>query len=245
MAGELAGIVEWVAGGVAPPAGQRFGLVEAAKPVWAAALAQSRNRPVLIVAPSPARAAALHDELVMLLTPGQLGRILERERLPYELVLDDPATGLERSRAHRLLAGEGAAVVVASWAALAEHAAPPSGAQDLALSAGARHDLPQVLAQLEAAGYELSAYADRPGTGARRGGIVDVFPAGQEHPVRVEFFGNEIESIRLLDASSQRSTGRVPGVTVPALATSRTQAQSAARDDRQASPRPACRVPFL
>ena len=44
-----------------------------------------------------------------------------------------------------------------------------------------------------------------PGTISRRGGIVDIFPPTSELPVRFEFFGNTIESIRLFDASTQRS----------------------------------------
>ena len=46
---------------------------------------------------------------------------------------------------------------------------------------------------------------------AVRGGIVDVFPAGEPHPVRLDFFGDELESLRLFDPNTQRSTGAVDG----------------------------------
>ena len=48
-----------------------------------------------------------------------------------------------------------------------------------------------------------------PGEYALRGGIVDIFPAGEPDPVRLDLFGEEVESIRRFDATTQRSTDRV------------------------------------
>ncbi len=54
-------------------------------------------------------------------------------------------------------------------------------------------------------GYENVKFVERPGEFAARGGIVDVFPYSSEYPVRIEFFGDEIDSIREFDPDSQRS----------------------------------------
>ncbi|WP_156921518.1 transcription-repair coupling factor [Desulfovibrio inopinatus] len=54
-------------------------------------------------------------------------------------------------------------------------------------------------------GYQRRAYVNDPGEIAVRGDILDVFPPGYKHPVRLEFFGEEVEALRLFDQSSQRS----------------------------------------
>ncbi|MCK4275898.1 MAG: transcription-repair coupling factor [Phycisphaerae bacterium] len=61
------------------------------------------------------------------------------------------------------------------------------------------------------AGFEHVEQVDQQGQFARRGGIVDVLPPGVTRAVRVEFFGDEIESIRRFDLDTQRSTGDVDG----------------------------------
>jgi transcription-repair coupling factor (superfamily II helicase) len=67
---------------------------------------------------------------------------------------------------------------------------------------------PQILvSNLVGAGYEVQFQVSRVGEIARRGGIVDVFGAGTDKPVRIEFFGDEVESIRVFSVSTQRSTG--------------------------------------
>ncbi|HMO55150.1 MAG TPA: CarD family transcriptional regulator, partial [Tepidiformaceae bacterium] len=90
----------------------------------------------------------------------------------------------------------------------------------------ARTDL---MARLEAAGYAIEPLADAPGTASRRGGIVDIFPADREQPYRIEFFGDQVESIRVLDLATQRSAGRVDTMEVPPGSTSSHAARDAAR----------------
>ena len=54
-------------------------------------------------------------------------------------------------------------------------------------------------------GYEVVSFVDSPGEIAYRGGILDVFPYTGNYPVRLEFFGDEVDSIREFDPSTQRS----------------------------------------
>ncbi|MFN0096582.1 MAG: transcription-repair coupling factor [Dehalococcoidia bacterium] len=229
MAGEVTGIVDAVLDGVrAQPWAGHFGALESAKPLLAAAIARAHGGPVLYLAPTPARAGAVYDELLLFAGAGIVGRLPERERLPYELTRDDAGIALERGRALRLLAGSGPSVVVASWAAIAEHAAPVLGNGDITITVGVAIELAQLLSGLEGAGYEPAAYAEQPGAFARRGGIIDIFPVGQDAPVRLELFGSEVESIRVIDLATQRSTGRLDTLVVPAVATSREQSRQAA-----------------
>ena len=71
------------------------------------------------------------------------------------------------------------------------------------------------------AGFEHVDQVDQQGEFARRGGILDVFPAGVGQAVRVEFFGDRIDSIRLFDLDTQRSTEQVESYDLTAVATGR------------------------
>jgi transcription-repair coupling factor (superfamily II helicase) len=72
-----------------------------------------------------------------------------------------------------------------------------------------------LLENLQSAAYKYEDVVEIPGTFSKRGGIVDIYPCGHDRPARIEFFGNEIESIRLYDARSQRSMEKVPAISIP------------------------------
>lgn len=73
------------------------------------------------------------------------------------------------------------------------------------LKIGQNYDLEKLLLQIVRLGYEYHEIVSSMGQFSRRGGIVDMWLVGEDHPVRIEFFGDEIESIRLFDERSQRS----------------------------------------
>src|SRR5205823_14184392 len=68
---------------------------------------------------------------------------------------------------------------------------------------------------LVGSGYKRVDAVEYPGEFSRRGGICDVFPPDSADPVRLEFFGDELESIRTFAVASQRSLERKPAVTLP------------------------------
>ncbi|MEQ8651942.1 MAG: transcription-repair coupling factor [Kiloniellales bacterium] len=72
---------------------------------------------------------------------------------------------------------------------------------------------PEALQQaLSDQGYERVETASEPGEYALRGGLVDVFPAGRSAPLRLDFFGDTVESVRVYDPLTQRSTGKAKGL---------------------------------
>ncbi|MFN8482691.1 MAG: transcription-repair coupling factor [Anaerolineae bacterium] len=73
------------------------------------------------------------------------------------------------------------------------------------LRQGRQMDLPRLLERLSAIGYEMVAVVEGPGTISHRGGIVDIYPTTSASPLRIEFFGDEIESLRRFDPATQRS----------------------------------------
>ena len=233
MTAELAGLREPFVAAIAeldPGRLNHIGLPDNARPPVIAALAQRHEGPTLVLVSSPARAQALTEELGLFVAGMPLARLSERERLPYELSRDDPSIAVERAHALALLRGDTRAIVVASWAAASEHCAGPEVAMaGLDVRAGATQEPGALVRELEERGYESTHLADRPGTLASRGGLVDVFPAGGIQPVRIEFFGNDVESIRVVDLGSQRSVLRLETVHFPPAATGTRTAREAAR----------------
>lgn len=234
LAGELVGLTAALAGVLEPhtrsgEATLRLGVPETAKGPVAAAIATGHQGPTLLLVPTPARSQAIHEELAMFLENLPLSRLPEREALPYEFVRADPSISVERARALAALRGDSPALVVASWAALSEHCAGPE-VQEAGLTLVRGQSIPpgDILSALEHAGYAVTDLADQPGTVSRRGGLVDIFPAGAERPYRFEFFGDEIESIREVDLGTQRSIARVESVILPAAATGTRNARTAA-----------------
>jgi transcription-repair coupling factor (superfamily II helicase) len=82
------------------------------------------------------------------------------------------------------------------------------------LAPGERIDLDRLTALLQANGYGRTETVRDPGEFAVRGGLVDLFPAGEEQALRLDFFGDEIESVRRFDPGTQRSIDRIEGFTL-------------------------------
>jgi transcription-repair coupling factor (superfamily II helicase) len=79
------------------------------------------------------------------------------------------------------------------------------------LAPGERIDMAKLSALLSANGYHRTDTVQDAGEYAVRGGIVDLFPAGESEGLRLDFFGDEIESVRRFDPATQRTTGNAPG----------------------------------
>src|SRR4029453_10422123 len=98
---------------------------------------------------------------------------------------------------------------------------PPDGfkRRTFTLTVGESSDREILIELLEAAGYERGGAGMGGGQGGLRGGIVDIFSPTPDRPVRAEFFGDEVESLRLFDPTTQRSTGTLTELTVLPLGT--------------------------
>src|SRR6185369_11191419 len=107
-------------------------------------------------------------------------------------------------------------VLVASIQALFQHTLAPAELPDEPVQLKVRQRIGQerVLRELIDLGYEALPEVAGRGEFARRGGIVDVFPAGQPLPVRIEWFGDEIESLRAFDPANQRGLRQIDETTL-------------------------------
>lgn len=120
----------------------------------------------------------------------------------------------ERIGALQALVGPEPGIILASPGAALERTLPKDLLEEvlLELHAGQQYEMGDLVRRLDRLGYEPSEPVRIPGQYSVRGGILDVYVGGHELPFRLEFFGDEIESIRTFDPTSQRSTGRIPAV---------------------------------
>ncbi len=97
--------------------------------------------------------------------------------------------------------------IVTTFDALMNEAADPTGFQKsvVRIRPGDSLDLTEMTKTLVSLGYERDFEANVPGLFAVRGGILDVFPLSEDEPFRIELWGDEVDSVRLFDAESQRS----------------------------------------
>ncbi|MGO9180720.1 MAG: transcription-repair coupling factor [Candidatus Limnocylindrales bacterium] len=195
------------------------GMPHGAKTFLAAALADATGERLAWVARDAEIADRVAEELAAWLGDSSAIVVLEpRTALAYErgeLVRDETAARVAAIAAWRAGAADGhalARILVTSPQALLQRTLPPDAfpAAPLVLRAGARLAQERLLRELIDLGYDAVTEVGGRGEFARRGGIVDLFPPGQSLPVRAEFFGDEIESLRSFDPADQRSTGAVP-----------------------------------
>lgn len=127
---------------------------------------------------------------------------------PYDRQqLKDTGLLVQRSEALQEISDHSRAIVVTSVEAIGEQIAPPSALNEVSiiLKKGDEIDLDTFKEELTDQGYDPVRFVDEPGEFAVRGGILDVFPYSGQYPLRFEFFGDELDTIREFDADSQRS----------------------------------------
>ena len=174
------------------------------------------GRPVLAVTATGRDAEDLVDALRCVLPADEVVGYPSWETLPHERLSpradtvgrrlavlrrlahpssDDPATGPVR-------------VVVASIRAVLQPQVPSLGdLEPVAARVGDVVDLEDLVERLVAVGYSRVELVEKRGEFAVRGGILDVFPPTEEHPVRVEFWGDDVEEVRYFTVADQRSLG--------------------------------------
>jgi transcription-repair coupling factor (superfamily II helicase) len=173
-----------------------------------------RERIWIVTAPTPDSAEQAACDLEALLGEGAVFLYPQRESLPYEQGEPHLEIGGARVEALEALLSGRTALIVTTARAIQELAPAVEGLEDLRLELrkGQQVRLPELAARLEGMGFERVATVEEVGQFALRGGIVDVFGFGSPEPARIEFWGDEVESIRLFDILSQLSVRTVDEV---------------------------------
>ena len=220
--GAFGDLANALAGGA--PRAEAHGVWGSARALTVAGLAHAARRPALVVVAGQLQVHATALDLAFFLSS------LARDGAGRVLELPPPQPAGWRGRHHeqdaeravvcqRLAAGE-PVIVVATPAALSAPLPPPADFRAAAFRIGLGDTLPrEALAErLAAAGYERVESVVEVGQWSARGGIVDVFSPALPRPIRAEFVGDEVESLRPFDPTTQRSVDEVDEFEVLPLA---------------------------
>jgi transcription-repair coupling factor (superfamily II helicase) len=193
-------------------------LIAPARTAVIAGLAQHQRQTLLYVLPSADAALRAADDLRLWLGPQAVALYPASDALPYEHMSPGPVVLRQRLQVLQTLAGPpaGPCVVVAPVKALLQPTLTPAefSAATLTLRRSAEFSQDGLLRRMIELGYRPTPSVDEPGTFNRRGGIVDVWPMADEQPYRIEFFGDEIDSLRSFDPASQRSDQRLDAIII-------------------------------
>jgi transcription-repair coupling factor (superfamily II helicase) len=214
---------------------QALGVIQPARPFLVAALYRQLGRPIILLTARAERVGFWTEQLGIWAGNGGILPFPEPDPLPYERVPWTRETVTDRLTALAALlrwekdkdsATPTPPLVVASARALM-HKTLPVREFRMGLrqyQRGQEVDLQRMVSSWVAHGYRPETVVEEPGTFSRRGGLIDVFPpnslnlddggAGLSLPVRIELFGDEIDSLRVFDPTTQRSMQLIDGFTL-------------------------------
>ncbi len=185
-----------------------LGVIGAARPLLLAALADDLNVPIIILTSSVKRAYNIAEQLPVW-TDRRVYNFTEPTSQFYERVpwVESAIQGRLETLAALLAEDSEPMLVVASARALMQRTIPANQFRHriIGLERDQRHTIDHLVRAWVNLGYEPAPIVVEPGTFSRRGGVLDIWPLGLPQPVRVDFFDDEIESLRYFDPSTQRS----------------------------------------
>ena len=170
--------------------------------------ARSQNSPLVVVTASSRRAADLKDELETYLGAGAILELPPWETLPHEKL--SPKNDTVAARIKVLNSLETARILVTSVRALIQPIAPLE-IPLISLEIDSEIAMEKLIAHLVLLGYVRTDLVERRGDFAVRGGILDLFLPDQDHPIRIDFFGDEIEELAWFTVADQRTYEPVTG----------------------------------
>ncbi|WP_064602911.1 transcription-repair coupling factor [Photobacterium sp. J15] len=178
-----------------------------------AELSQSHQGPVLAVVPDTQTALRLQPEITQF-TDVEVNVFPDWETLPYDSFSPHQDIISERlSRLYRLPTQKDGIILV-PISTLLQRLTPREFIHQHALivSNGDRLSLDKLRLQLEASGYRHVDQVMEHGEYASRGSLLDLFPMGSDQPYRIDFFDDEVDSIRQFEPETQRSTGEIDNI---------------------------------
>ncbi|SIS62154.1 transcription-repair coupling factor [Salimicrobium flavidum] len=165
------------------------------------------NRPILLVTHQLNQAQQLYEDLQEWSEDCPVHLYPVNELIASEIAFASPELRSQRIDALDEWIHEDAGICIAPVAALKRMMPPISYWQEaqITFETGMEIDLDHYLAKLIRVGYERTGMVSSPGEFSMRGGILDIYPLTEDHPLRIELFDTEVDSIRTFDVESQRS----------------------------------------
>ena len=170
-----------------------------------AGLAHDLSRPIVLICQDDMAAKRLQEELKVFL--GETAPILpSRELTLYDTSVVSRAWEQKRLRQLFDLSGGDTKLQILTWESLSQRTMPPQVLAGAAfrLESGNEYELNRLIEKLSAAGYSRCGMVEGPGQFAVRGGILDVYSPAADRPVRIEFFGDELDTMGYFDPDTQR-----------------------------------------
>jgi len=193
-----------------------YGITGSLKSMIAALIAMERSQSILYIVESPQRAQEVFNDLNSLLSGYTVHYFPALDMLPFEVIAQSHETQQKRLEIMQSLISNGKNAVVTTLEALSKVLLPPDvfSSASFGLKTGERIQLEELLQRLTKIGYQrVDMVADK-GQFNLRGGILDIYASTGEHPYRLEFFDDEIDSIRLFSIENQRSIKKVEEINI-------------------------------
>ncbi len=189
------------------------GLTSTARALYLPLMARAARLPAVVVVADNKAAEALEPllkagcELTGAINPAQVVRLPAHDVLPFENLSPHPGVQEQRATALYKLATGAVSILIAPVEAVALRLFDRDyyAALAVTLRRGEEIDIEVLTAHLASTGYTQMDLVEMPGQFTRRGGILDVYSPEADRPVRIEFFGDEIDTIRKFDPETQRS----------------------------------------
>jgi transcription-repair coupling factor (superfamily II helicase) len=189
------------------------GLTSTARALYLPLMAQAAKRPVIVIVADNKAAEALEPllkagcELTGAVDPARVVRFPAHDVLPFENLSPHPDVQEQRAAALWKLSTGAVDILIApvESAALKLFDLEYYAGLAVTLKRGEEVDVETLTTHLASVGYTQMDIVEMPGQFTRRGGILDVYSPESDRPVRIEFFGDEIETIRKFDPETQRS----------------------------------------
>ena len=171
---------------------------------------------VLVVTPNLYNAQKVYDKLAAYLDEHQLAFFPQDEFMTTEMLAMSTEFKVERINTVSKLMDHDKLIVVTNTTGFIKNLMPFSKWETaiLRLKLQDVHDVDGVLEKLVSMGYSREETVDKQGEFSYRGGILDIYPLNEVHPVRIEWFDDEVDSIRQFDVETQRSTVKVKHVEI-------------------------------
>ena len=166
-----------------------------------------KPRPILVVKHSLYSAQRLYERLSTLLGETNCALFGADESLRVEAIAASPEMTASKVETLASLLSNPCQVVVTCPSGLLRQLPSPETFRDacIHIKTGDTLEMEELKRKLRAGGYTETSHIDQPLSFAARGGIVDVYSINYEQPVRIEFFDNEVDSIRFFDATTQKT----------------------------------------
>lgn len=199
-------------------------VIRAARPFVLGALAHDWHGPIIYITGRVDRAYNVSEQLPVWSPESQVHRFAE----PTPLFYDRAPWGenVIRSRISTLGAlmppddfaeTDTHPIIVTSARAIMQRTLPVNTfrKESILLRPGDRYPIDRLLEQCVKLGYSPTSMVIEPGTFSRRGGLVDIFPMTASEPVRIDYFDEEIDQLRIFDSATQRSQTQIPLLMIP------------------------------